>query len=118
MVLVQYYGVRALGLDYFSKFFNVKEFSRQGPVMGIIYFVAGIIETISEFAKVISFSFRLFGNIFAGQVLLFIMAFLVPWFLPVPFYGLEIFVGAIQAFIFAILTLAFFATAVISHDQH
>lgn len=110
MVMVQYYGVQALGLGYFSKFLNLK-----GGVMG---FIVGLIETVSEFAKVISFSFRLFGNIFAGQVLLFIMAFLVPWLLPVPFYGLELFVGFIQAFIFAVLTLAFFATAVVSHDEH
>lgn len=110
MFLVQYYGVQALGLGYFSRFINLK-----GGVMG---FVVGLIETISEFAKIISFSFRLFGNIFAGQVLLFIMAFLLPWLVPVPFYGLELFVGFIQAFIFAVLTLAFLANAVVAHDEH
>ncbi len=110
MFLVQYYGVQALGLGYFSRFINLK-----GGVMG---FMVGVIETISEFAKIISFSFRLFGNIFAGQVLLFIMAFLIPWLAPVPFYGLEMFVGFIQAFIFAVLTLAFLANAVVAHDEH
>ncbi|MBA3534657.1 MAG: F0F1 ATP synthase subunit A [Ardenticatenales bacterium] len=110
MFMVQYYGVQALGLGYFSKFLNLK-----GGVMG---FFVGVIETISEFAKVLSFSFRLFGNIFGGQVLLFVMAYLVPWLLPVPFYGLELFVGFIQAFVFAMLTLVFFAVAVISHDDH
>ncbi len=111
MVMVQVFGVQALGGSYFSKFFNFK-----GGFMG---FFVGIIELISEFAKILSFAFRLFGNIFGGQVLLFVMAFLVPWLLPVPFYGLEIFVGFIQAFVFAMLTLVFFAVAVISHqDEH
>lgn len=110
MFMVQVFGIQALGLSYFSKFFNFK-----GGAMG---FIVGIIELISEFAKVLSFGFRLFGNIFGGQILLFVMAFLVPWLLPVPFYGLELFVGFIQAFVFAILTLVFFAVGVQSHDDH
>lgn len=110
MFMVQFYGVQALGAGYFSKFFNFKE--------GAMGFFVGIIELISEFAKILSFAFRLFGNIFGGQVLLFVMAFLVPWLLPVPFYGLEIFVGLIQAFVFAMLTLVFFSVGVISHDDH
>lgn len=112
MFMVQFYGVQALGAGYFTKFVNLKE--------GGMGFFVGIIETISEFAKVLSFAFRLFGNIFGGQVLLFVMAFLVPWFLPVPFYGLEIFVGFIQAFVFAMLTLVFLSVAVVSHheDEH
>jgi F-type H+-transporting ATPase subunit a len=109
MFMVQFYGVQALGMGYFSKFINLK-----GGGMG---FFLGLIELISEFAKVLSFAFRLFGNIFGGQVLLFVMAFLVPWFLPVPFYGLEIFVGLIQAFVFGILTLVFFQLGVVSHDE-
>ena len=108
MFMVQYYGIQALGLGYFNKFFNFK-----GGAMG---FIVGIIELISEFAKVLSFGFRLFGNIFGGQVLLFVMAFLIPWLLPVPFYGLELFIGFIQAFVFAMLTLVFFAVGVESHD--
>jgi F-type H+-transporting ATPase subunit a len=110
MFMVQFYGIQALGLGYFSKFINLK-----GGAMG---FIVGIIETISEIAKVISFAFRLFGNIFAGQVLLFVMAFLVPWLLPIPFYGLELFVHFIQALVFALLTLVFFSGAVVSHDEH
>lgn len=110
MFMVQVYGIQALGLGYFSRFINLKG--------GVIGFVVGIFEIISEFGKIISFAFRLFGNIFGGQVLLFVMAFLIPWLLPVPFYGLEVFVGGIQAFVFAILTLVFFAGAVVSHDDH
>jgi F-type H+-transporting ATPase subunit a len=101
-------GVAAVGLKgRFSVFFNFK-----GP----IDFFIGILELISEFAKIISFSFRLFGNVFAGEVLLAIMTFLVPYLVPLPFLFLEIFVGFIQAFIFGMLTLVFVAMAV-SHGQ-
>jgi F-type H+-transporting ATPase subunit a len=100
-------GSAALGLKgRLSVFFNFK-----GP----IDFFVGILELVSEFAKIISFSFRLFGNVFAGEVLLAIMAFLVPYFVPLPFMFLEIFVGFIQAFIFAMLTLVFVAMAVTEH---
>jgi len=86
---------------------------------GIDLFV-GILEFISEFAKIISLSFRLFGNLFAGQVLLFVMAFLVSFLLPLPFFGLELFVGFMQAFVFAILTFIYFEQATHSHagDEH
>jgi F-type H+-transporting ATPase subunit a len=110
VLLVQIYGIQALGLGYFSKFFNFKG--------GAIGFFVGIFELISELSRIISFAFRLFGNIFGGMVLLFVLAFLVPWLLPVPFYGLEIFIGAIQAFVFALLALVFFAGSVVSHDEH
>ena len=114
MVMVQYYGASALGLKYFKKFFN---FGGKG-FMGAIFAVVGILELISEIAKVISFSFRLFGNIFAGEVLLAVMAFLFAFLLPVPFFGLEFFVGFIQALVFMMLAVAFFSTAMIGHDDH
>jgi F-type H+-transporting ATPase subunit a len=71
----------------------------------------GIIEFIGEFTKIISFSFRLFGNVFAGEVLLVVISTLVPLAAPVPFYILELFVGFIQALVFALLTLVFFTVA-------
>lgn len=108
VVYTQIAGVRVLGLRYFKKFVNLN-----GPMD----FFVGLLETISEAAKIISFSFRLFGNIFAGTVLLFVMPFLIPFLVPLPFYGLEVFVGFIQAFVFAMLTLVFLATAVVSHDH-
>ena len=102
-------GVAAIGLrGRLSVFFNFK-----GP----IEFFVGILELISEFAKIISFSFRLFGNVFAGEVLLTIMAFLVPYGVPLPFMFLEIFVGFIQAFIFGMLTLVFVAMATTAHGE-
>ncbi len=109
MVYVQVVGIRDLGKAYFRKFFNFSNF-----IDGFV----GILELISEFAKIISFSFRLFGNIFAGQVLLFVMPFLIPLFVVLPFYGLELFVGFMQAFVFAILALIFSSMAIIPHEGH
>lgn len=108
----QVVGVRALGLSYFRKFFVP-------PMTGnfVLDLIVGILELISEFAKIISFTFRLFGNIFAGMVLLFVMTFLIAFFVPLPFYGLEVFVGFMQAFVFAILTLIFMSMATISHGH-
>jgi len=97
-------GVVALGLwKYGGKFINFSS-----PLA----FIIGIIELISELARLISFSFRLFGNIFAGKTLLVVIIFFVPYIVPVPLYGFELFVGFIQAFIFAILTLFFIKIAV------
>jgi len=113
--MVQVWGVRALGPGYFWKFFNVKALRR--GFMGIIEFFVSLLELISEVAKIVSFSFRLFGNIFAGHVLLGIMIFLLPLLIPAVFYGLEIFVGLIQAFIFMMLTLVFIALATAGHGE-
>lgn len=114
MFMVQYYGISTLGGKYFKKFFN---FGGKG-FMGAIFGVVGILELISEIAKIISFAFRLFGNIFAGEVLLAVMAFLVAFLLPMPFYGLELFVGFIQAFVFMMLAVVFFSTAMVGHDDN
>ncbi|MEC9321476.1 MAG: F0F1 ATP synthase subunit A, partial [Chloroflexota bacterium] len=92
-----------------GKFFNFKD----GPTG----FFVGILETISEFAKVISFTFRLFGNIFAGEVLLMAMGFLLPMIGIIPFLGLELFVGLIQALIFSMLTLVFASMASVGHGD-
>jgi len=115
VIATQIVGMRTLGLKYWRRFLN--------PVITgivVIDIFVGILEFISEVAKLVSFSFRLFGNIFAGQILLFVMAFLVAFLIPVPFYGLEMFVGFMQAFVFAILTFIFFEQATHSHagDVH
>lgn len=107
VTLSHFFGVAALGaLKHAGKFFNFRS-----P----IGFFVGLLELVSEFAKIISFSFRLFGNVFAGEVLLVIITFLVPVAVPVPFYGLEIFVGFIQALIFAVLTMMFLVVATKHH---
>ena len=109
MIMVHFWGFSLLGpLPHIGKFINFKE----GP----IGFFVGILEIISEIAKVISFTFRLFGNIFAGEVLLMAMAFLLPLIGIVPFLGLELIVGIIQAFIFSMLTLVFAAMASVGHS--
>lgn len=101
---VEIAGMVTLGtFRYLGKFFNF-----HSP----LGFVIGIIELISEIARLISFSFRLFGNIFAGKTLLIVVMFFVPYFVPVPLLAFEVFVGFIQAFIFAVLTLFFIKLAV------
>jgi F-type H+-transporting ATPase subunit a len=98
VILIQVFGVMYLGVKkHLRKYFN------PNPTFTFV----GIIEFVSEFTKIISFSFRLFGNVFAGEVLLLVISTLVPLIAPVPFYFLEIFVGFIQAFVFALLTLVF-----------
>jgi len=110
MFMVHFWGFTTLGfLGHIGKFLNV----RAGPI-GLF---VGILEAISELARVISFTFRLFGNIFAGEILLVAMAFLIPLVGIIPFLGLELFVGMIQAFIFSMLTLVFATMATLSHDQ-
>lgn len=116
IALVQYFGVKALGPGYFKKFFDVSGF-KKGLFDGIVGMFVGVLELISEFARILSFGFRLFGNIFAGEVLLGVMAFLIPYFVSLPFYGLELFVGFIQAAVFMMLTLVFFATATVGHGS-
>jgi F-type H+-transporting ATPase subunit a len=109
ITFVNFAGAAALGIKgRLSNFFNFK-----GPVE----FFVGILEIVSEFAKVISLSFRLFGNVFAGEVLLAILAYLTPYLIPLPFMFLEIFVGFIQAFIFAMLTTVFVGMALTGHAE-
>jgi F-type H+-transporting ATPase subunit a len=116
-IFVEWWGISTLGfVAYGSKFFNFGRLFR-GGFMGAIDFFVGILEFIAELARLISFSFRLFGNMLAGEILLLIMTFLIPLFLALPFYGLELFVGAIQAFVFAMLTLVFGALAVSGHGE-
>ncbi len=117
VVMTQVLGFRALGLTYLTKFFNFKTLL-SSPLGGIDVAV-GLLELIGEFAKILSFSFRLLGNIFAGSILLFVMSFLVP-FLPWPFFLLEFGVGALQAFVFGLLTAIFMSQATAGHggDHH
>jgi F-type H+-transporting ATPase subunit a len=110
VVMIQVFGVQALGVGYFTKFINLRE--------GAIGFVVGLIELISEVARILSFAFRLFGNIFAGEVILIVMSFLFPYLLPLPFYGLELFVAFMQAIIFSVLTLVFMSIATQAHGGH
>ena len=117
-IFVEWWGISALGLvGYGKRFFSFGRLAKGDP-MGVIDIFVGFLELIAEFARIISFTFRLFGNMLAGEILLLVMTFLIPLLLALPFYGLELFVGAIQAFVFAMLTLVFGALAVTSHDEH
>jgi F-type H+-transporting ATPase subunit a len=108
VITVQFTGIAALGFFKYAGKFFISPFSKP---YGIGTFV-GILELIGEIAKLISYSFRLFGNIFAGEVLLAVMLMLVPYLVPIPFLALEIFVGFIQALVFSMLTLVFLKMAV------
>lgn len=103
---VQYFGYKLRGVNYFKKFLD---FSNP------INLFVGFLELVSEFSRIMSFAFRLFGNIFAGEVLLAVIAFLVPFIASLPFIGLEIFVGFVQALVFSMLTLVFINIATAEH---
>ena len=107
IVSVQIFGYKHRGIRYFKKFLD---FSNP------INLFVGFLELISEFSRMISFAFRLFGNIFAGEVLLAVIAFLVPLLASLPFLGLEIFIGFIQALVFSTLTLVFINIATSEHQ--
>ena len=72
---------------------------------------------IGELSRVVSLSFRLFGNIFAGSVLMLIISFLAPYIIPIPFLGLELFVGFIQALVISVLAMMFFGSATVVHAE-
>ncbi len=128
-VFVEYFGLRSLGVRYLGKFVNVGQlFSSIGHIVrgrlraglsglitGFINIFVGMLEALSEFIRIVSFTFRLFGNMTAGEILLLISAFLVPWIFALPFYGLELLVGFVQALIFAGLTLVFLTVATTAH---
>jgi F-type H+-transporting ATPase subunit a len=116
VVLSQYFGFKALKVGYLKKFFDLSGF-KKGVLVGGAQLLAGLLEIISEIAKIISLTFRLFGNILAGEVLLAVLAFLIPYLISVPFYGLEVFVGFVQALVFFMLTLVFFSLAVTGHGD-
>jgi F-type H+-transporting ATPase subunit a len=117
VVSTQIYGFQLLGPgQQISKYLNFKALFTRFP-MGIIDFVVGLLEIISELGRLISFSFRLFGNVFAGSVLLSVFAFLLPVVATIIFIPFELFVGVIQAFVFAFLTLLFMQVGTTSHEH-
>lgn len=106
---IQFFGITTIGFFKYAHKFFVNPF--KDPIGAFI----GVLELVSEVAKLISFSFRLFGNIFAGEVLLVIISYLLPYGAPLPFMFLELFVGLIQAVVFATLTLVFVKIATAEH---
>jgi F-type H+-transporting ATPase subunit a len=117
VVVTQIFGFAWLGPGlHLGKYFKFKELFTHG-VQGPIEFFVGIVELITEISRLLSFAFRLFGNIFAGSAVLALFAFLVPAFGDVIFIPLEIFVALVQALVFALLTLVFLEMATSSHEH-
>ena len=130
-IFVEFYGLKTLGGRYIGKFLNFKglfqamrqiftgkvKTGAQGLITGAMTVFAGLLEGLSEFIRIISLTFRLFGNMTAGEILLLVAAFLVPWLFAIPFYGLELLIGFIQAIIFGGLTLIFLTLAVEMHGE-
>lgn len=128
---VEFVGLKTLGTGYIKKFFNLSEIGRAfkslskgkigdgmvGLFAGFMGLFAGFLEAIGELIRIISLTFRLFGNMTAGEILLLVAMFLVPWLFALPFYGLELLIGFIQALIFAGLTLIFATVAVSPHEE-
>ena len=128
-VFVEYFGLKSLGFRYLGKFLNAGQFLQSighiikgrlraglgGLFTGFIHIFVGLLEALSEMVRIVSFTFRLFGNMTAGEILLLIAAFLIPWVFALPFYGLELLVGFVQALIFGGLTLVFLTLAVAHH---
>jgi F-type H+-transporting ATPase subunit a len=131
-ISIEVFGVRAIGFfHYIKKFFNFSRLGqgfkklfkgKVGPAFGDILFgvidiFVGILELISEFIRIVSFTFRLFGNMTAGEVLILVVAFLAPLIVGSIIYGMELFFGFLQALIFAGLTLVWMTMAVTPHEE-
>lgn len=128
VVVSHFVGIAMIGfLKYANKFIKlgdlwhgIKSGKPINILTAIIEFFVGLLEVVSEVAKLLSLSLRLFGNIFAGEVLLTVLAGILPVLLPLPFMALEIIVGVVQATVFSMLTLVYLtvaSTPVVSHDK-
>jgi F-type H+-transporting ATPase subunit a len=129
-VFVEFYGLKTLGIKYLKKFVNVGGLFKSigyvfkgnikkgfiGLFSGVIDAFVGGLEALSELIRIVSFTFRLFGNMTAGEILIMVAAFLLPMAIGWMVYGLELFIGFIQALVFSGLTLAFVSMAVSSHE--
>ncbi len=129
---VESWGMRAIGVThYLSEFINVRQFLqglkelftgkiKTGPmniIFGFISLFVGVLEIFSHLTRMLSFTFRLFGNMTAGEILILVSSFLIPLVFSIPFYGLELLIGMIQALIFSGLTLVFGTIAVSPHEE-
>jgi len=116
VIVTQIFGFTTLGAkQQLSKYFNFKVLFTHG-FQGPIEFFVGLIELVTEISRILSFSFRLFGNIFAGSAVLAVFAYILPFISDVVFIPLELFVAFVQALIFALLTLVFLEIGTSSHE--
>jgi F-type H+-transporting ATPase subunit a len=128
-VFVAYYGLKTLGTGWLRQYFNFgpffhsvgrvfkAKFNFMDIILGIVAAFVGGLELLSRFITIISFTFRLFGNMTAGEILLLIVAYLLPFVLAIPFYGLELLIGLVQALIFSGLTAVFVTMATAPHEH-
>jgi F-type H+-transporting ATPase subunit a len=118
VVTAQVWGFATLGAgEHLNKYLNVRAL-RKGGFEGYVEVFVGLLEIISELGRILSLAFRLFGNVFAGSVVLAVFAFLLPFVADVIFIPFELLVAVIQAFVFALLTLVYCQLAISSHDEH
>jgi F-type H+-transporting ATPase subunit a len=118
VITAQVWGFVTLGAGaHLNKYVNVKAL-RKGGVEGYIDVFVGLLDIISELGRILSLAFRLFGNIFAGSVVLAVFAFLLPFAADIVFLPFELLVAVIQAFVFALLTLVYSQLAITSHEGH
>src|SRR6202171_2650479 len=121
-VLWLVWAIQAQGVGGFLKHLFAPKGETHGilrVLMAVIFFMVGWLEVVSIFFRPISLSFRLFGNIYAGESILEAMSTMSPWlapFLPLPFYFMEILVGVVQALVFMLLT-AVFTMLIAQHDS-
>jgi F-type H+-transporting ATPase subunit a len=131
-IFVETWGMRSVGVvHYLSEFINIRQFLqgfkelftgkiKTGPmniVFGFISLFVGVLEIFSHLTRMLSFTFRLFGNMTAGEILILVSCFLIPLVFTIPFYGLELLIGLIQALIFSGLTLVFGTIASTPHEE-
>ncbi len=130
-IAVAFFGISSLGFGYVKKFANVDQLlvglrhlskgkfglGLNGIFLGVIHIFIGMIEALSNVVRIVSFTLRLFGNMTAGEILLVMATFLLPFLFALPFYGLELLVGFVQALIFSGLTLIFLTVAITSHEE-
>jgi F-type H+-transporting ATPase subunit a len=129
--IIEFYGFKTFGVGYLKKFISLGELFRgiglvfTGKVKkglgklgtGIINFVVGLLELLTEVARIVSFTFRLFGNMTAGEIVILTVTFLAPFLIADVFYGLELIIGFVQALVFSLLTLIFLSLAVAPHEH-
>jgi F-type H+-transporting ATPase subunit a len=128
-ITVEYMGFKRLGLGYMKKFITWGDFGRaigkifkgkfdiMALLSGFIMGIVGILEFVSELIRIVSLTFRLFGNMLAGEIVLLVIAYVIPYFVPLIFYGLESFFAVIQALIFAALAIVYISLSVAGHGS-
>ena len=109
LAIISFFTIEVTGIAMLGFF---KHASRYVNLRSPLGFVVGLLEILSNLGRLVTFSFRLFGNIFAGEVVVLVAGFFLPYFLPAPLMGFEMFIGIVQALVFALLTMFFIKLAV------